>query len=509
MDNSSVLLRASRISKHFPGVQALENVDLDIREGEVHGLVGENGAGKSTLVKILMGVHQKDEGQIFVDGNPVEISSPLDARLLGLTAVYQDVVIAPELSVGENFFLGKLPVGRLGIVNWPEVFRVSREMLLELGLDIDPRRRVVDLAPGEQTMVTIAKIFWERPRVVIFDEPTARLTAEEVEQLFRLIRRLKNQNLAIIYISHVLEEIFEICDRVTVLRDARVVATVPVEETDEDHLIALMVGRSLREMYGIAHAALGNPLLQVKDLTREPTFRRISFTLHKGEVLGLYGLVGSGRTALLRALFGAEPGETGEILIEGVTSRVTDPTEAMARGLGLVPEERKLQGLALPLSVKLNINLAAFADVSRLGVVSDRGETRRARQFVDQLNIRTPSLNQSLVNLSGGNQQKVVLAKWLCREANILLLDEPTTGIDVGAKAEIYRLIETLTGQGKGIILNSSYLPEVMGIADRILVMAQGEIVGDIQASEADAEALMRLAAGVSDRWEVGSDGRD
>jgi ribose transport system ATP-binding protein len=492
---SGQLLRVAGVSKSFPGVQALSSADFTLRGGEVHGLVGENGAGKSTLIKILMGAYQMDSGAVFMDGKPVSIHSPIDARNLGLNAVYQDMVIAPELTVGENFFIGKLPTRLPGLIDWRTVHAESKQTLQSLGIDVDPRKRIADLSPGEQAMVTIAKIVREKAHLVIFDEPTARLTTEETQKLFDLIAHLKEQNIGIIYISHRLEEIFEICDTVTVLRDGHVVGSYPISEVNEDRLIAMMVGRTIEEMYNIRHVQPGEVLLEVRGLAHEPLFRNVSFTLRRGEVLGLFGLVGARRTELLRTIFGADTCTSGEIRVRGRRLAARNPAQTMASGVGLVPEERKLQGLAMPLSVKHNVNIASYGSISVLGFVRGRKETERTRRLVDELNIRTPSLDQIVANLSGGNQQKVAIAKWLCRDADILILDEPTTGVDVGAKVEIYRLIESVLQAGKAVIVCSSYLPEVIGLADRILVMAEGEITGEVQRQDANEETLLRLAS--------------
>jgi len=485
------------VSKRFPGVQALENVDFSVTGGEVHGIVGENGAGKSTLIKILMGVYQMDSGGILINGNQVRINNPLDARHYGLIAVYQDVVIAPELSVGENLFTGELPTKVFGVVDWKRIFAESEKTLSDLGINVDPREVISSLTPGEQTMVTIAKIVREKAKFVIFDEPTARLTNEETEQLFEIINKLKQNNIGIIYISHHLEEIFHICDQVTVLRDGCLVGTNKIEDVNEDQLISMMVGRKISEMYHIEHLEPGEKILEVKNLTRGTNFKNISFSLGRGEVLGIFGLVGSGRTMLLRTLFGAERIDKGEIFLKGKSVAFKNPTDAMNRGIALVPEDRKLEGLALPLSVKINVNIASYDIISRLGFINNKQETNRTREMVKNLNIRTPNLEQVLINLSGGNQQKVAIAKWLCRNAEILLLDEPTTGVDVGAKVEIYNLVEELIHQGKSVILSSSYLPEVMGLSNRIIVMAEGEIMGVVHKKDTDEELLLRMASKV------------
>lgn len=493
IDNEYV--RMEGISKSFPGVQALDDVAISVRRGEIHALIGENGAGKSTLIKILMGAYQKDAGSIYIDGARVDINSPLEARRYGLNAVYQEMLIAPKLSVGENLLMGKMPVNRLGIVDWPSVYEQSRDTLRDLALDIDPRKKIADLPLAERAMATIAKVVGEKANLIIFDEPTARLTTEEVETLFAIIRRLRQENIAIIYISHWLEEIFELCDRVTVLKDGQQVGTYPVAEVDEDTLVSMMVGRSLEEMYGIKRVSPGEKILEVQNLTVEPYFSNVSFSLRQGEVLGFFGLVGSGRTPLMRAIFGAESPDAGQILVRGEPVRITSPTQAVNNAIGMVPEDRRLQGLAMPLSVKHNINMTSYGDISVLGVVRQREEAKRSQRLVARLNIRTPSLNQIVAKLSGGNQQKVAIAKWLAKDADILILDEPTVGVDVGAKVEIYHMIEDLIALNKAVILISSYLPEVIGLADRIIVMAEGNVMGEVSPEAATEERLLRMAS--------------
>lgn len=492
------LLEVKNVSKGFPGVQALDEVSLSVSGGEIHGLVGENGAGKSTLIKIIMGVYQLDSGAVYIDDAPVNISNPLVSRALGLNAVYQDIIIAPELSVGENFFIGNIPTTSMGLVDWKRIYSESEKTLSRLGISIDPNTLISDLSPGEQTMVTIAKIVRDKAKFVIFDEPTARLTNEETVKLFELIALLKEEGLGIIYISHHLEEIFEICDRVTVLRDGKLVQSASIADVSEDLLISWMVGRDISEMYNIQRGKQKEVVLEVKGISREPVFHNISFKLHRGEVLGFFGLVGSGRSDVLRAVFGAEHLHAGEIWVEGQQVAYNSPYQAMRYGLGLVPEERKTQGLAFPLSVKVNINISSYGNISKLGVVSDRLELIRSQQQVESMNIRTPSNEQVVSKLSGGNQQKVAIAKWLCKDANILMLDEPTTGVDVGAKLEIYQLIESLVMQGKSIILCSSYLPEVIGLSDKIVVMAGGKITGEVEREDATEELLLRLASNIS-----------
>lgn len=489
------IVKMTGISKAFPGVKALNRVNLTVKKGEVHGLVGENGAGKSTLIKILMGAYQKDEGQIFVDGQEVEITGPSVAKQLGLGAVYQEITLAPHLSVGENFFLGKLPT-KNGLVDWATVNSVAREALEQLDLDIDPRLRLKDLTVAQQEMVAIAKMVHERAKLVVFDEPTALLTTEETDQLFEIIRRLKEDGVAVIYISHRLEEIFRICDTVTVLKDGEWVGTLPVSEVDEDRLISMMVGRTLEDIYSIKRHKGQNVVLEVRGLTKEPRFRDISFELHQGEILGMFGLVGSGRTDVVRAIFGATKPDAGEITINGKRHNPESPQDGINMGIGFLPEDRKLQGLALKLSVQDNINLVVYPQIAKLGIIDGAEKKNRALRYIDELRIRTPSMVQRVDRLSGGNQQKVVVSKWLNAESEIFIFDEPTTGVDVGAKMEIYKIFEALTARGASIILISSYLPEVLGLADRILVMHEGNLAG-IVGNDATEEEIMRLASGL------------
>ncbi|MBV8100635.1 MAG: sugar ABC transporter ATP-binding protein [Verrucomicrobia bacterium] len=485
------------IRKSFPGVHALKGVSLDVKAGEVHGLVGENGAGKSTLIKILMGAYTKDAGTISIEGREVEIHTPLQARAHGLMAVYQDVMLARHLSVGENFFLGKLPRSRLGLIDWKKISEVTRETLEELDLSIDPRMLVRRLPPAQQEMVTIAKAVYQKSKLIVFDEPTALLTNEQVAELFTVIEKLKKKKVGIIYISHRLEEIFAICDRVTVLKDGERVGTSSVSETNQDALITKMVGRSVGEMYSIRRPERGEKVLEVRGLKREPHFRNVSFDVYRGEVLGFFGLVGAGRTEILRCIFGADRCEGGEVKLRGRQVTIHSPRQGVRAGIGLLPENRKAEGLAMSLGVDININLASYDLISRAGFVNVGREASRARSFVSSLNIRTPSIKRKVRNLSGGNQQKVVVAKWVSRESDIFIFDEPTVGVDVGAKLEIYKLIEMLLAKGNGIILVSSYLPEVMGLADRMLVVYEGAVTGMLGRSEFEEEKILRLASGI------------
>jgi len=497
------VIRVENISKTFPGVKALDNVRLTVKSGEVHALVGENGAGKSTLIKILTGAHQMDHGgSIYLHGQQVQISSPAEAKSMGIGAVYQDVMMAPHLSVGENFFLGKLP-RKSGIIDWDHVYKKTSEILKSLDIDVNPRLRVKDLTIGLQEMVSIAKIIHEEAKVIIFDEPTALLATEEVELLFRLIRQLKDQGCAIIYISHRMEEIFTLCDTVTVLKDGGYVDTVAVSSVDENSLIAMMVGRKLEDMYNIEHGEIGEVALEVRDLKRDGVFESINFSVRKGEIFGLYGLVGAGRTEVMRCITGADKRDGGEILIHGKSVNIRSPKSSIEQGIAFLTEDRKHQGLGMNLSIKTNTNLASYKKISRLGVVNLQKEIDRAEHFRKEIRIKTPSINQLLRNLSGGNQQKVVIAKWLACESDIFIFDEPTVGVDVGAKVEIYHLVEDLLRRGAAVIIVSSYLPEVMGLADRILVMSEGRPTGIVERSDfavngkMNEEMLVRMASGI------------
>jgi len=497
------VIRVENISKTFPGVKALDNVRMTVKSGEVHALVGENGAGKSTLIKILTGAHQMDHGgSIFLHSQPVQISGPAEAKAMGIGAVYQDVMMAPHLSVGENFFLGKLP-RKSGVIDWEHVYSKTAEILKSLDIDVNPRLRVKDLTIGLQEMVSIAKIIHEDAKVIIFDEPTALLATEEVELLFKLIRQLKTQGCAIIYISHRMEEIFTMCDTVTVLKDGGYVNTVPVASVDENSLIAMMVGRKLEDMYNIAHGEKGNIALEVRDLKRDGVFDSINFSIRKGEIFGLYGLVGSGRTEVMRCITGADKRDGGEILIHGKPVNVRSPKSSIEHGIAFLTEDRKHQGLGMNLTIKMNTNMASYKKISRFGVVSLKKEIDRAEHFRKEIRIKTPSINQLIRNLSGGNQQKVVIAKWLACDSDIFIFDEPTVGVDVGAKVEIYHLVEDLLKRGAAIIIVSSYLPEVMGLSDRILVMSEGRPTGIVERKDfsvngkMNEEMLVRMASGI------------
>ena len=498
-ENGRVIVKMHKIYKSFPGVSALQGVDLIIRKGEVHGLVGENGAGKSTLIKILMGVYDNyDSGEIYVEGKKVEIKSPIQARKYGLAAVYQDVNLANNLTVGENFFLGKIPKKKLGFVDWGKMNSVASEVLKELDVDIDPKIPVKNLSTAEQAMILIAKIIHQESKVIIFDEPTALIAKEETEQIFKLIQKLKEKDIGIIYISHRLEEIFSVCDVVTVLKDGLEVKTIPVAETNKESIISMMVGRKIESSYLLKDRKIGKKVLEVKNLSKSNVFKNISFDLSEGEALGFYGLIGSGMAGIAKSIFGGANYSSGEIFIDGVKVNIKSPIDGIKHKISFLPEDRKKEGLALRLDVATNINLASYRNISRAGFINLVKEKKNALKYVDALSIKTPSLKQKVINLSGGNQQKVVFAKWLCGNSRIFIFDEPTVGVDVGAKFEIYKIIEDILNKGNLVIIVSTYLPEIIGITDRTIVFYEGQSMGCLSKSEYDEEKLLNMASGVN-----------
>jgi len=475
------ILKIEHVSKHYPGVIALNDVSFEIKRGEVHALCGENGAGKSTLIKCIMGVEYHDQGSILMDdkGAWVENGSAVEAQGRGVFANYQSVTIAPDLSIAENYFIGRQPK-KNGLVDWGRMAQRSQEIIDKFDMKVDPRAKIRELSLAMQAMVTISKISVNDDiRVVILDEPTALLENDKVETLFRFIRELKARGVSVIYISHRLEEVMEICDTVTVLKDGSHVDTLPVSEVSKDRLIALMVGREMTDIYRIEHFEPGEELLRVEGFSGGTGFQDISFSLRRGEILGFVGLVGAGRSEIMRALTAVDKHTAGSVYLMGRKSTLKTTADALRQGIGFLTEDRKADGCALGLSVKRNINMSSLDMISRLGFVNLRKETQRALDYVRDVNVKTPSVDQQVGNLSGGNQQKVVIAKLLCRDPEILIFDEPTVGIDVGAKQEIYKLIERLTRQGRGVILISSYLPEVMGLSDRLIVMAQGRVTAE------------------------------
>ncbi len=483
------------IRKTFPGVIALDGVDFDLRRGEVHVLLGENGAGKSTLMKVLSGAISKDAGQIEIEGRATEIRGPAHGQELGIRIIYQEFNLIPQLSAAENIFLGKEP-SWAGIIDRRRMRREAGRLLTELGLRIDPGVPLRELGVAQQQMVEVAKALSGEARILVMDEPTSALTETEIHELFATIERLTTRGVAVIYISHRLEEVERVGHRVTVLRDGKHVATHDVGEVSVAQLIRLMANRELTEHFPKRRAPLGPEVLRVEHLSRAGVLHDVSFTLRRGEVLGVAGLLGAGRTELARAIMGADRLDSGAVTIKGEKVRVRAPADAIGRGVGFLPEDRKTQGLVLGLSVKNNIGLASVKRLSPLGVVKGAAETALAQRWVDELRVKTPGLEQRVVLLSGGNQQKVVLGRWLAADVDVLIMDEPTRGIDVGAKVEIYNLMNGLTARGVGILMISSELPEVLGMSDRILVMRLGRIQAELTAAEATQEKVLRAALG-------------
>jgi ribose transport system ATP-binding protein len=483
-----------KISKAFPGVQALSKVDLEVYKGEILALVGENGAGKSTLMKILTGVFLKDEGKIIFKGKEIEPKNPHHAQQLGISIIYQELTLVPNLDIATNIFLGHEPrKGNLiKIFDVNKAFEESQKLLEMIGLDIPPDTLVKDLTVAQQQMVEIAKALALNSELIIMDEPTSALAGKEVERLFNLMRRLKKEGISIIFITHRLEEVFSIAERIVVLRDGQRVGELICEEGKIDQVIRLMVGRDVR-VVPRAETSADNVILEVKNLS-SPNIKDISFSLKKGEVLGIAGLVGAGRTEIVRALFGADPKISGEIYLKGKKVEINSPKDAVKLGIGLIPEDRKLQGLILNMALHENLSLPSLPFIFPNGVIQFKKEFDLVNSFIEKLRIRTPHIFQTVNNLSGGNQQKVVVAKWLALKPAVLILDEPTRGIDVGAKAEIHNLIDELAREGIGIILISSELPEILALSDRILVVSKGRITAELTKEMASQEKIMEYA---------------
>ena len=502
MDRSSALLWMDNISKSFPGVRALENVSLHVGAGEVLGLIGQNGAGKSTLMKILSGVYSVDEGEIYLEGQPVHITDPHQAQELGIAIIYQELNLMPNLTVMENILIGREP-GPPVFFSRGKMIAQTRAILEHLKLDLSPKAIVRSLSVAEQQMVEIAKTISRQVKVLIMDEPTSALSETEAATLFGIIRELKQSGIGIIFISHRLEEVLEVCDRITVLRDGQHVADTSVEGTSKDELITMMVGRSLDTFFHEDEVDEAerqeDVVLEVQHLARSGTARDpdatvledVSFNLRRGEILGLAGLVGAGRTELARALFGADKSDSGAILIDGEPATITSPRDAIKHGMGLLPEDRKEQGLILEMAVSHNMSLVDLDEFTRFGFVQWRRETQTVMDFVDRFEIRTPDIDRKVVNLSGGNQQKVVISKWLMVKPKILIMDEPTRGIDVGAKSDIYDLMRQLSTDGISIIMISSEFPELLAMCDRIVCLTEGRVTAILRREEASLETLM------------------
>jgi len=484
------------ISKQFGAVQALRDVDLNLYPGEVHALVGENGAGKSTLVKLLAGIHRLDAGVVKVGSEVVELRSPTQAQALGIAVVQQEPMLFPDLDVAENVFMGRHPRDRFGRVDWKRMYREVDQLLTSLDVALSSHTPVQGLSVAEQQRVEIAKALSLQARVLVLDEPTAALSAHEVEELFAIVRQLCDRGVAVLFVSHRLEEVFKIADRLTVLRDGMHIITAPVSEMNTEEIIKHMVGRELSSLFPKSEAEIGEIVLEVRHLTRPGVFADVSFQLRRGEILGLAGLVGAGRTEVARVLFGIDRAESGEIWLKGKQVRIRSPQQAMYYGIAYVPEDRHQHGLVMNFSITANVTLPILQQVSRLGLVDPRREQKIAGEYSSQLHVRSVGVEQLVNALSGGNQQKVVLSKWLATNPSVLILDEPTRGIDVGTKAEVHRIISELAANGLAIILISSELPEVLAMADQIIVLHEGRVTSTFARSEATQELVMFAATG-------------
>lgn len=494
---SDFILELKGIVKTFPGVKALNGVNLQIRPGEVHALLGENGAGKSTLIKVITGIHQPDQGEIKIFGKQVKFSGTLQAQNCGIAAIYQDPTVFPDLKVMENVYMGHHPTFPFfKRIDWRRMRSETTDLFKSLEMDIDPLAPMKSLSVAERQLVEIAKALSFNSKILIMDEPTSALTLQEVQELFKIINRLRENGTAIIYISHRLEEAFEIADRVTVLRDGQYIDTQNISDVTMDQLIQMMVGRKLSALFPKAETKRGRQVLEVKKLTKNGEFSDISFELYKGEIVGLAGLVGAGRTELARTIFGVDRIDGGEIIIEGQKVSIREPDDALKNGIAYLPEDRQQYGLVFPMTITQNITLPTLKKFALWGHLDRGKEDLVSAEYIKLLDIRTAGLWQKALQLSGGNQQKVVLAKWLSTKPKVLILDEPTKGVDVGAKAAIYKIISELAAEGMAILMISSELPEILGMSDRILVMHEGRLTAHFMRTEATQEKILASATG-------------
>ncbi|MEU2436120.1 sugar ABC transporter ATP-binding protein [Streptomyces rubradiris] len=490
------VLALKGVSKSFGAVRALRDVSLELLPGEAHALAGENGAGKSTLIKTLAGVHRPDAGQVLLDGEPVVFHGPGDARAAGIAVIHQEPTLFPDLSVAENIFMGRGPTRALGRIDHKATREATAALMRRLGVGLDPERPARGLSIADQQLVEIAKALSSDARVLIMDEPTAALTGSEAARLFGVVRGLREQGAAVLFVSHRLQEILAICQQVTTLRDGARIATEPLAGMTEDDLIRRMVGRDLAERYPKRHVRAGDVALSVRRLTREGVFTDVSFDVRRGEIVGLAGLVGAGRTEVARAVFGIDRRDAGEVEVAGRPLPNGAPSAAMAAGLALVPEDRRAQGLVMDLSVERNIGLTGLRTTARAGLVHRRAERRRSLDWAVRLQVKYARIADAVSTLSGGNQQKVVLAKWLATAPRVLVVDEPTRGIDVGTKAEVHRILGELAADGVAVLMISSDLPEILGMADRVLVMHEGRITADLPRAAATEETVLAAATG-------------
>ncbi|MCD8141058.1 MAG: sugar ABC transporter ATP-binding protein [Planctomycetaceae bacterium] len=483
----------SGVKKSFAGVKALRGVDFRLRPGEIHALVGENGAGKSTLMKVLAGAHAMDAGEIRIDGKPVVIGTPRRGKDLGVGIVYQEFELADDLTIAENIFIDRL--GKGGIIRWGKLYRDAAKVVRDLGFDLDVRAKVGDISVAYKQVVEIAKVLSANAKILILDEPTAVLTPQETEKLFATLRSLRDAGVSIVYISHRMDEVFSLCDSVTIMRDGEVTGGGRIADFTVDGMVELMIGRKLSTMYPRRDPVIGEEVLRLEGLSGGD-FSGVSLTLHRGEILGLFGLVGSGRTEVVRAVFGADPMYGGTVWIDGQAARIGSPHQGVARGVALIPENRKEQGLVLDLPISHNISMTNMQSVSRWGVVSRVREEELSQRLSRLLTVKSDNLDNPADSLSGGNQQKVVIAKWLNTGAKVIIMDEPTRGVDVGAKAEIYGIINELAGRGVGILMISSELNEIIGMCDRVVVMDNGRTRGELSRDDMSEHSIMKLVVG-------------
>jgi rhamnose transport system ATP-binding protein len=493
------VLKIENVSKSFPGVKALDDVHFEVLPGEVHALLGENGAGKSTLIKIISGVYRPDEGSVSVLDKDVSFQSPLEAQAAGIATIYQELLLFPALSVAENIFMGHPPLTRSGTVDWQAMRQETEDLLASLDIhDLEPTEIVGGLSIGNRQRVEIAKALSRDARILIMDEPTAALTEADVERLFDIVRRLRDRGVGIIYISHRLEEVFELADRVTVLRDGGFVGTSPVAEISKDDLISMMVGRTIETLFPKVTVEPGEIVLKVEALNRLPLTLDVSFSIRAGEIVGLAGLVGSGRSELAQAIFGVLPADSGDVILNGQKVGIQNPRHARELGIAYVPEDRGTQGLIRPMTLRENVSLAVLEHLTWGRFIDSQRERSLVEEAIQRFAIRASSSEQVVNKLSGGNQQKAVIAKWLATEPKLLIMDEPTRGVDVGAKAEIHRLMGKLVERGLAILMISSELPEILGMSDRILVMREGRLVAEFSREEADQEEIAAAMMGAA-----------
>ncbi|MBO0144369.1 sugar ABC transporter ATP-binding protein [Agrobacterium sp. Ap1] len=492
----TTILEMRGISQIFPGVKALDGVNISLHPGEVTALIGENGAGKSTLVKILTGIYVPSEGEILIDGQPVSFSSAQDAVDAGVTAIHQETVLFDELSVAENIFLGHAPRTRFGLIDWKVMNARAAELLHALESEIDPTIRLKDLSIAQRHLVAIARALSVEARIVIMDEPTAALSRKEIDDLFRIVEGLKKQGKAILFISHKFDEVYEIAENFAVFRDGRAVGHGRLSETPQDTIVRMMVGRDVSNIFPKVEVAIGKTVLSVENYCHPTEYRDISFDLKRGEILGVYGLVGAGRSEICQSLFGVTRPSSGQLVLEGETISIRSPRDAIAAGIVYVPEERGRHGLALPMPIFQNMSLPSLARTSRSGFLKAANELALARKYAERLDLRAAALSVPVGTLSGGNQQKVVIGKWLATLPKVIILDEPTKGIDIGSKAAVHGFISELAAEGLSIIMVSSELPEILGVSDRVLVMREGLSAGIFERSQLSAETLVRAATG-------------